>query len=49
MVQREYYLHENGSLIYKPHGGVEVNSPFVKCIWSVAVISTTPEYFIKHC
>lgn len=46
MIQGECYLHENGSLIYKPHGGVEANSPFVKRVWVAAYIGRTPQEFV---
>ncbi|MCO7020932.1 hypothetical protein [Vibrio paracholerae] len=46
MVQGEYYLHENGSLIYKPHGGVEANSTFVKRVWDATLIGRTPQEFV---
>lgn len=41
----EYYLHENGKLIYKPHGGVDFMSPFVKGLWPVSIISQSPFTF----
>ncbi|WP_441258046.1 hypothetical protein ACS18Q_17000 [Vibrio sp. Vf1514] len=46
MVQGEYYLHENGSLIYKPHGGVQANSSFVKRVWDATLIGRTPHEFV---
>lgn len=33
MSKGQVYLHTNGDLIYKPHGGVEFDSPFVKKVW----------------
>ena len=44
-----YYLHENGSLIYK---NTELDdevlaSPFVKCVWHITQISRTPQEFAK--
>ena len=41
----EYYLHENGKLIYKPHGGVDFMSPFVKGLWPTSIIAKTPYTF----
>lgn len=41
----EFYLHENGDLIYKPQGGVDAESPFVKKIWFEENVSETPETF----
>ena len=29
----QYYLHKNGSMIYKPMGDVDVESTFVKMVW----------------
>lgn len=46
MVQGEYYLHENGSLIYKPHGGVDQSSSFVKRVWNAASIGKTPDVYV---
>ncbi|MPW32013.1 hypothetical protein F9L16_24010 [Agarivorans sp. B2Z047] len=46
MLQGEYYLHENGSLIYKPHGGVDVTSTFVKRCWAVSELGQTPRTFM---
>lgn len=43
----EYYLHENGSLIYKPHGGVDQLSTFVRRVWSADLIGQTPDTFIE--
>jgi hypothetical protein len=43
--QGEYYLHENGRMIYKPGGDVDVMSPFVKGLWTVAAIGESPESF----
>lgn len=47
MVTGEYYLHTNGSLIYKPYGDVESGSPCVVRIWSAASIGQTPQTFIR--
>jgi hypothetical protein len=47
MIQGEYYLHENGSLIYKPHGGVQLNSSFVKRVWDARIIGRTPHEFVE--
>ena len=33
MNRGQYYLHTNSNLIYKPHGGVELDSPFVRKVW----------------
>lgn len=43
----EYYLHENGSLIYKPHGGVDQSSTLVRRVWSADLIGQTPDTFIE--
>ena len=41
-----YYLHENGSLIFKPHGGVEVEpGGFVRHVWSYGTVSKSPKNF----
>ena len=42
----QYYLHTNGSLIFKPHGGVETDSDFVKKVWSGNVIGKSPQSFV---
>lgn len=42
----QFYLHTNGSLIYKPHGGVEYDSPFVKRVWEDDYFET-PQAFTK--
>lgn len=46
----QYYLHTNGSLIYKPHGGVEHDSPFVKRVWEINDMNTPQGYttFLKE-
>lgn len=41
----QYYVHVNGDLIYKPHGGVEHDSPFVVSVWSVDQIGQSPQAF----
>lgn len=41
----QYYLHVNGSLIYKPHGGVEP-STFVRRIWNVPDFGRSPDEFV---
>lgn len=43
----QYYLHENGKLIFKPHGGVEFDSTFVKGVWSEEDIGESPFAFLK--
>lgn len=45
--EAEYYLHENGSLIFKPHGGVQCNSSFVKRVWNANFIGRTPDEFVS--
>ena len=47
MIDGEYYLHENGSLIYKPHGGVDYSSTFVKRVWAANLIGRTPHDFVE--
>ncbi|ENC6709541.1 hypothetical protein ABKY54_004147 [Vibrio harveyi] len=47
----EYYLHENGSLICKPNGGVQHDSAFVKGVWNAYEIGSSPQKFVdwlKH-
>lgn len=46
-MEGEYYLHENGSLIYKPHGGVQRESAFVRRVWAVVEIAQTPDAFVE--
>lgn len=41
----QYYLHQNGTLIYKAAGGVDGTSCFVKQLWQVKDISKTPQMF----
>jgi len=43
----QYYLHENGNLIYKPNGGVQADSAFVRKVWQVSHISQTPHDFVS--
>lgn len=43
----QYYLHENGSLIYKPNGGVQTDSAFVRKVWQVSHISQNPHDFVS--
>jgi len=43
--ESQYYLHENGDVIYKPHGGVDSSSDFVVRVWNVNVIGKKPEIF----
>ncbi|MHC6528843.1 hypothetical protein [Vibrio proteolyticus] len=45
--QGEYYLHENGSLIYKPHGGVDPTSAFVKGVWAPSDFGRTPAGLVE--
>jgi hypothetical protein len=46
-MQGQYYLHENGSVIYKRLGGVEVEpGGFVRRVWEVQQIAETPEKFM---
>jgi len=45
--QSEYYLHENGSVIYKPHGDVDANSPFVRKVWNANFLSEGPITYLK--
>jgi hypothetical protein len=47
MMLGEYYLHENGSLIYKPHGDVDTTSTFVKRVWAVSSFCESPQAFIQ--
>lgn len=47
MIQGEYYLHQNGSLIYKPHAGVDCSSSFVKRVWDARYIGRTPGEFVE--
>lgn len=43
----EYYLHANGALIFKPHGGVDTTSAFVRRSWPLVHISPTPDHFVR--
>ncbi|EGR2972979.1 hypothetical protein C4D14_RS01405 [Vibrio parahaemolyticus] len=45
--EAEYYLHENGSLIFKPHGGVQVDSALVKKVWVIQEVCNTPKRFAE--
>ncbi len=46
-MQAEYYLHENGSLICKPNGGVQADSSFVKGVWLAREIGATPQRLVE--
>lgn len=46
-VESQYYLHSNGSVIYKPHGGVDGSSDFVKKVWNANTIGESPGTFLK--
>lgn len=48
-MQGYYYLHTNGSLIYKPRGQVAdfVDSDFVKKWWPSRTIGVTPQAFLE--
>jgi len=46
-IEGEYYLHENGSLIYKPHGGVQRDSNFVKRVWNYEEIAPSPQHLLN--
>ena len=46
MPNGQYYLHTNGELIYKPVGGIEHNSLFVRRVWEAEDISRTPSDFL---
>lgn len=41
----EFYLHTNGKIIFKPHGGVDVTSPLVVQCWKAVTIGQTPRDF----
>jgi len=41
----QYYLHENGKVIYKPHGGVQMDSSFVRKVWEASIIGKNPASF----
>lgn len=43
----QYYLHENGEIIYKPHGGVQKDSTSVKQIWQAKTIGVSPESYLN--
>lgn len=45
--ESEYYLHTNGDVIYKPHGGVDASSDFVKKCWNVSIIGKSPNAFFS--
>lgn len=42
----EYYLHTNGSLIYKPGGIDDPDSTFIVKIWNVNLIGKSPQTFL---
>jgi hypothetical protein len=44
--QSEYYLHENGSVIYKPHGGVDSDSCLVKKVWNANFLTQGPHVYL---
>ena len=44
----QYYLHQNGKVIYKPHGGVDFSSPFVMHIWhAIDFAKGGPQSYVK--
>ncbi len=43
----QYYLHTNGEMIYKPHGGVDYTSDFVKHVWEESEFAPTPFAYVK--
>lgn len=44
-----YYLHENGSLIYKPHATYEdMDSTFVKHYWVAREFGASPQVFLEN-
>jgi len=45
--QSQYYLHTDGSVIYKPHGGIDRSSTFVKKTWNANNIGKTPKDFLE--
>lgn len=45
LLTSEYYLHTNGSVIHKPHGGVDRNSDFVRKVWTALQIGKTPQCY----
>jgi len=43
----DYYLHENGDLIYKPRGVPDAKeSPCVKKVWVANAIGKSPKTFV---
>lgn len=44
--ESQYYLHNNGSIIYKPHGGVDDSSPFVKRVWNANGLAKSPGHYL---
>ncbi|UPR37600.1 hypothetical protein H9K57_08295 [Vibrio parahaemolyticus] len=47
----QYYLHTNGRIIFKPHGGVDATSDFVVEVWNGSDIGKSPvdfTYFFKR-
>ncbi|EHJ9981298.1 hypothetical protein KB976_000318 [Vibrio parahaemolyticus] len=47
----QYYLHTNGRIIFKPHGGVDATSDFVVEVWNGSDIGKSPvdfTYFLKE-
>lgn len=47
MSNDQYYLHENGDMIYKPHGGVDVTSNFVKRLWESYEFRPSGSHFLN--
>jgi len=47
MIRGEYYLHTNGSLIYKTLGVDDPDSTFIVKIWQCSQIGKTPKDFLN--
>ena len=46
-MQGEFYLHENGKVIYKAHmGSIDTDSPFVIRKWSAMVVGESSSTFL---
>ena len=43
----QYYLHTDGSVIFKPHGGVDTSSTFVRRMWYLSEVAPSPLTFAK--
>ena len=47
MIPGDYYLHANGSLIYKRLGVDDPDSTFITAVWNAQQIGSTPARFVQ--